>query len=140
MPHLAPDTGFCNLNCNQCSQVCPTGAITAFTLEDKKQMQLGVVKFIRDNCIVVLQGTDCGACSEHCPTKAVTMVTEDRVRVPRLNEEICLGCGACEHVCPAKPNKAIYVEPHTVHQIAQPPPANELKRRLPSKGIGDFGF
>jgi len=140
MPYLDPGAGFCNLNCNQCGQVCPTSAITPFSIEEKKQLQVGVVKFIRDNCIVVLQKTECGACSEHCPTKAVTMVTEGRVRVPVVDEKICLGCGACEHVCPAKPNKAIYVQPHAVHQLAEAPRSNKLSIKVPSGKLDDFPF
>ena len=139
MPFLDPASGFCNLNCTACSDVCPTQAITPFTKAEKKQIQTGEVVFIRDNCSVLLQGTDCGACSEHCPTKAVTMVREGRVRVPRVHPEICLGCGACEHVCPAKPHKAIYVRPHTVQQRAQLPP--EVPAALPAPGgTTDFGF
>jgi len=91
MPHLDPDSGFCNLNCNECGDICPSGAITDFTLEEKKQIQVGVVEFIRDNCIVVLQDTACGACSEHCPTKAVYMVSESKQFVPKVNQDICLG-------------------------------------------------
>ena len=140
MPFLDPGSGFCNLNCNLCGQACPTHAITPFSLEEKKTIQTGVVKFIRNNCIVVLQKTDCGACSEHCPTKAVTMVTEGKVRVPRVDEKICLGCGACEHVCPAKPNKAIYVEPHTVHQLAEAPPSSRLETPEPLRGSDGFNF
>lgn len=140
MPRFDFGAGFCNLNCNLCGQVCPTGAITTFSLEEKKRLRVGVVKFIRENCIVVLQVMDCGACSEHCPTKAVTMVTEGKVRVPRVNEKICLGCGACEHVCPAKPHKAIYVKPLAVHQIAEAPAVNTLQNGSALKGIDDFPF
>jgi len=140
MPFLDPGSGFCNLNCNLCGQACPTHAITSFSLEEKKTIQTGVVKFIRDNCIVVLQKTDCGACSEHCPTKAVTMVTEGKVKVPKVNEKICLGCGACEHVCPAKPNKSIYVHPHTVHKKAEAPPSRRLEIEVPAQGGDGFNF
>ncbi len=140
MPFLDPGSGFCTLNCNLCGQVCPTHAITPFSLEKKKTIQTGVVKFIRDNCIVVLQKTDCGACSEHCPTKAVTMVAEGRVRVPRVNESLCLGCGACEYVCPSKPNKAIYVHPHTIHQLARAPSSIRQETQAPAQGGDGFNF
>lgn len=140
MPYLDPGTAFCEPKCIECGQVCPTDAISGFSLEKKKQMQLGVVKFIRDNCIVVLQKTDCGACSEHCPTKAVFMVKEGKVRVPRVNEKICLGCGACEFVCPSKPNKAIYVKPHAVHKHAEAPPIKKPKETFQPKDIDDFPF
>lgn len=121
MPQLNNRVGFCNLNCTRCSQICPSGAIQPLTAAAKKRLQIGQVQFVRDNCIVILQGTECGACSEHCPTKAVDMVLEKMVKVPQINLEICIGCGACEYACPAKPHKAIYVEGNPIHLIAKPP-------------------
>lgn len=140
MPHLDPEAGFCNLNCNLCSEICPSGAITPFTLEEKKRIQVGVAEFVRDNCIVVLQGTACAACSEHCPTKAVDMVSEGKLKVPKMDQDICIGCGACEHVCPAKPNKAIYVKPHSIHLVAKDPEIKNVGKDKETEGIMDFPF
>lgn len=69
---------------------------------------------------------NCNQCGQMCPTKAVTTATEGKVRVPVVDEKICLRCGACQHVCPAKPNKAIYVELHTVDQLAKVPFSGKL--------------
>jgi len=121
MPSLQPRFGYCNTGCNQCGQVCPTGAIETLPLEEKQLTQLGKVVFVRENCIVILNRTECGACSEHCPTKAVTMVVEKGLRVPVVNPNICIGCGACEYACPTKPFKAIYVEGNRVHIQAEKP-------------------
>lgn len=140
LPCIDPDAGFCNLKCNACGEACPTGAIKPFSLEEKQTMQMGVVKFVRDNCIVVLQGTACGACSEHCPTKAVTMIDESGKMVPKVDPSICLGCGACEHVCPARPHKAIYVHPHTVHQTAKRPETTSPQTDKDMQGIEEFPF
>ena len=38
------------------------------------------------------------------------------VKVPIVNESICIGCGACEYVCPSRPFSAIFVEGHEVHK------------------------
>ena len=57
-----------------CTRVCPSGAILPLSKEDKHRTQVGVAKFIRENCVVYTDNTNCGACSEHCPTKAVHMV------------------------------------------------------------------
>ena len=129
--------GFCNFECNECSQVCPTGALQPVEKEPKKLLQLGVAKFLKDNCVVYTQGTDCGACSEHCPTKAVQMVPYKNLTAPEVTEEYCIGCGACEHACPTKPYKAIYVEGLPLHGKAtkkvskQLAPVNAAEEEFP---------
>lgn len=127
MPHMNYENAYCNYNCVKCTEVCPSGAIGPIKIDEKKTIQLGKVKFIKENCIVITNKTECGACSEHCPTKAVTMVEENGLRVPVTREEICVGCGACEYACPAIPNKAIYVEGNVVHAVAQLPKEKALE-------------
>lgn len=119
-PRLDNSAGFCNFECKICGEVCPTGAILPLKLEEKKLVQLGKAKFVKENCIVETEKTDCGACSEHCPTKAVHMIPyEGKLVIPEVREEYCIGCGACEYACPTKPYKSIYVEGNTVHQLAK---------------------
>jgi len=137
MPHLKNTAGYCNYNCNKCSDVCPSGAILPIKLEEKKTVQIGVAKFVRENCVVILDGTECGACSEHCPTKAVTMEEENGLMVPVIKEELCVGCGACEYACPAKPYKSIYVEGNVTHQLAEKPKQEKLEEANPEE---DFPF
>ena len=103
--------GFCSYNCNACVEVCPTGALSPATIEAKQMMKLGVVQFVKDNCVVKLGKTACGACSESCPTKAVYMVPyEGNLMIPEVNPDICIGCGHCEYACPMTPYKAIFVD------------------------------
>jgi len=90
-------------------------------MAEKHATQMGIVKFIKTNCVVYTDETFCGACSEHCPTQAVSMVPyKGDLTIPQLNTAICVGCGGCEYVCPSKPAKAIYVEGNPVHRKAQP--------------------
>ncbi len=110
--------GYCNFECTECLDICPTGALKKLDKETKKVTQLGVAKFLKDNCVVYTQGTECGACSEHCPTKAVEMVPYKNLLAPQVTEEHCIGCGACEYACPTKPYKAIYVEGDPIHGTA----------------------
>ncbi|MFW5792764.1 MAG: 4Fe-4S dicluster domain-containing protein [Bacteroidota bacterium] len=117
-PKLDFNKSFCNYDCIDCTQVCPTGAILPQTIEKKKTIQLGVARFYVESCIVMIDKTDCGACSEHCPTKAVNMVPFEGLWLPEVNPEICIGCGACEYACPTSPYKAIYVESNAVHKKA----------------------
>ena len=129
--------GFCNYECVKCAEVCPTGAIQLFDLEDKKLIQVGKAKFEKGNCIVETEGTDCGACAEHCPTKAVRMVPYiNNLVIPEVNENICIGCGACEYACPTTPYKAIYVEGNAIHQLAEKPKETEQKKEIKD----DFPF
>jgi len=131
-------SGFCNFECQRCTEVCPTGALTSLPLEDKKLTQLGKAKFVQDNCIVETEGTDCGACSEHCPTKAVDMVPfKGNLSIPEVDESICIGCGACEFACPTNPYKAIYVKGNAVHVLADKPKQEKAKK---TEFEGDFPF
>lgn len=137
MPWLSNRKGYCNFECTVCGEVCPTGAIFPLSREAKKQVQVGQVRFIRENCIVITQKTECGACSEHCPTKAVNMVVENGLRVPVVNPDICVGCGACEYACPSLPHKSIYVEGNAVHRKAMKPVTKTIEKPRPNE---DFPF
>jgi ferredoxin len=131
--------GFCSYECNRCTVVCPTGALRFLPLEDKKLTQLGKACFVKKNCIVITQGTACGACAEHCPTGAIQMLPYgDGLRVPDIDENVCIGCGACEYACPVRPNKAIYVEGNSVHVMAEKPERGEKASK--TEFDGDFPF
>jgi ferredoxin len=119
---------YCNYDCTLCGSVCPSGAILPLPPEEKKLVQMGKAKFVKDDCIVITKKTDCGACSEHCPTKAVHMVPYEKLMLPETKEEVCIGCGACERTCPTKPRKAIYVEANVVHQRAEKPQVKKLEQ------------
>lgn len=127
-PVMDNTAGFCNFECIKCSEVCPTGAIRLLKLEDKQLVQIGRAQFVKDNCVVVTEGTDCGACAEHCPTKAVRMVPyKNNLMIPEVTEDICIGCGACEYACPTIPYKAIYVEGNQIHVVAKKPDTTQQK-------------
>lgn len=130
---------YCNYDCNICSMVCPTTAIEPVELEEKRLIQIGKAKFIKEDCIVEFKKTDCGACSEHCPTKAVYMIPYgNNLRLPELNNDLCVGCGACEKACPTKPRKAIFVVANAVHQKAKKPESKKIEDGFDSSK--DFPF
>jgi ferredoxin len=137
-PYMDFHTNFCNFECIICSEVCPTGAILPINAEEKKLTQLGISKFIKENCVVYTDETACGACSEHCPTKAVNMVFyKEKLTIPEVNEDICIGCGACEYACPTTP-KSIYVEGNAIHKLAKKPDIEKIESQVAPED--DFPF
>lgn len=137
-PRMDFQRAFCNFDCVRCGEVCPDGAISLLSLADKHVTSIGEVRFHRDKCVVVTNGTDCAACSEHCPTKAVyTTPYGNNLRLPTIAEDLCIGCGACEYACPVRPQRAITVAGHRRHGRATV--KVEPKAVLPSAG-GDFPF
>ena len=106
-----PDEGFCVESCNQCSQVCPSGALMPLTLRQKRQRKMGTAEIIRSACLAWTDGEYCMVCQEHCPYFAIELdLGETGVPRPVVNADICRGCGLCEHVCPAiRAGKAIIV-------------------------------
>ena len=131
LPRMNYHSGYCNYECTLCMDLCPTGAILPLKVAEKKLTQLGVAKFIKENCVVFTDNTACGACSEHCPTKAVDMVpypnpANKDLRIPEMKPEYCIGCGGCEHACPTKPYKAIFVDGNPEHKLAKKPVAKKI--------------
>jgi ferredoxin len=139
IPYMDFYSGYCDYECTQCLDVCPTNAIIPHTIEEKKKIQIGRVKFIKDFCVVYRNNTNCGACAEICPTAAVTMTPyKGFLLIPTTTPSFCIGCGACQNVCPARPEKAIVVETNIVHKEAKKP---KRKRAGQQKEITeDFPF
>jgi polyferredoxin len=136
-PYMSYEDSYCNYGCTVCSEICPTNAIKPITSEDKKTIQIGIANFYRDLCVVYTEENDCGACSEHCPSQAVHMVPyKGTLTIPKVEPELCIGCGGCESICPVRPERAIVVVPHSVHQTAELPTEEEVQE----VEIDDFGF
>lgn len=120
-PYQDFNVSFCSYNCSNCSEVCPTGAIEAITVEERRTVRAGTAHFFEDLCVVKTEGTPCGACNEHCPTQAVHMVPyKDDLTIPVVDNDLCVGCGGCEFICPVRPHRAIVVDGLDVHERADP--------------------
>jgi ferredoxin len=142
-PRMEYSHSHCNYDCTVCMEVCPTGALEPLAKEKKKLTQLGVAKFIKENCVVYTDNTACGACSEHCPTKAVNMVpypnpAQKPLLIPEVTNDYCIGCGGCEHACPTKPYKAIFIDGNPIHKMAKKPVVKKIELKIDSSG--DFPF
>ena len=133
-PKMNYEASYCNYDCVVCSQICPSGAILPVDIAAKKLIQIGKANFFKEDCVVVAKKKDCAACSEHCPTKAVYMIPyEGKLKIPELNNDLCVGCGACEHACPTTPRKAIYVTANPVHFKAKKPEIKKHEKVFDSK-------
>lgn len=133
-PKMNYDASYCNYDCVVCSQICPSGAILPVDTASKILIQIGKANFVKKDCVVVDKKKDCAACSEHCPTKAVYMIPyEGKLKIPELNNDLCVGCGACEHACPTTPRKAIYVTGNSVHLQAKKPEVKKQEKVFDSK-------
>ncbi|NDW18824.1 4Fe-4S dicluster domain-containing protein [Dysgonomonas sp. 216] len=119
-PEMSFERGYCRPECTKCSQVCPTGAIKSITTADKSAISIGTAVWIKDNCVVNTDEVQCNNCEYHCPTGAITLISKDpgsnnSLKIPVVDNSLCIGCGACEYLCPARPFSAIYVEGNIRH-------------------------
>lgn len=119
-PKLVARSGYCEFNCTLCGQVCPTGAISNLTLDEKHTFKIGHAWFDSNLCLPYAKGISCMVCEEHCPTpvkaiqfREVEIVTADGdhrlVKQPYIVDEYCIGCGICEFKCPLPGKSAIRV-------------------------------
>lgn len=119
-PEISYERGYCRPECTECSQVCPTGAITPITSAYKSAISIGLAVWIKDNCVINSDEVQCNNCERHCPTGAIALADRDpgysdSLKIPVIDKELCIGCGACENLCPARPFSAIYVEGNVRH-------------------------
>jgi MauM/NapG family ferredoxin protein len=116
-PQLVPEVGYCEYNCTLCGNVCPTGALPALSLTQKKQTKIGTAVIDHAICIPWSRDENCLVCEEHCPVadKAIkvekTTVNGQEILRPYVDEQLCVGCGICQNKCPVRPQRAIRVKP-----------------------------
>ncbi len=142
LPRLSFEMGRCEFNCNNCTEVCPTGALAPLKPEEKRRWRVGLVEYTPERCIVVTDGTSCGACAEHCPTGALQMVPwRGALTIPEVIPEICIGCGGCEFICPVRPVRTVIVH-GVASQERAADPAAVLKKESQQGMVpgGDFPF
>jgi polyferredoxin len=118
-PRLVPRLAGCDQNCSLCGQVCPTGAIRALALEEKKNAKLGTAVIDRERCLVWAENKLCLICDEQCPYNAIVFKWQEGVRRPFVEAHKCNGCGFCEQKCPVRGESAIVVTPEGEIRLAQ---------------------
>lgn len=116
-PSLSFERGYCRVNCVECSNVCPTSAISPVTVPEKSSIQIGRAEIDNKRCIVTTKNVACTVCTRNCPSGAAKMVTAPNgSKWVAVDHERCTGCGACEYFCPVRPRTAIRVQGNLEHR------------------------
>ncbi|MBL8818657.1 MAG: 4Fe-4S binding protein [Planctomyces sp.] len=114
-PYVNADWAGCASSCNACGQVCPTGAIQALPLEEKRQFRMGLAVINSETCLPIAGREACQLCVDECHsagyhaiefTAVHTAVDEQGQAVegtgflaPVLIPDKCVGCGLCQTRC-----------------------------------------
>jgi MauM/NapG family ferredoxin protein len=114
-PQAVPDWAGCESSCNACGQVCPTGAIRALPLAEKKVARMGLAIVNQATCLPYAGREACQLCVDECAaagydaiefTRVHTQVDEQGQPIagagflaPVVLPEKCVGCGVCQTRC-----------------------------------------
>lgn len=111
-PAVGFKSGYCLEHCNECTKVCPSGAIQKLDLDKKQKYVIGEAVLNASLCYMVRGVNDCDICVRSCPFEAVQVYWDEEsyVAFPFVDKLKCNGCGACERFCPTGNVKAITVK------------------------------
>jgi NAD-dependent dihydropyrimidine dehydrogenase PreA subunit len=114
-PQVVADWAGCEPSCNACGQVCPTGAIRAIPLEEKRVARMGLAILNEDTCLPLAGRRACQLCVDECHAagyRAIeqmlvgTQVDDDGRPIegsgylaPVVLADKCVGCGLCQTRC-----------------------------------------
>ena len=114
-PHVVADFAGCEVSCNNCGQVCPTGAIRAISLPEKKAARMGLAIVNEKTCLPFAEREACQLCVDECVAagydaiefiRTGTKMDENGFPIegtgflsPIVREDKCVGCGLCQTRC-----------------------------------------
>jgi len=105
----------CESSCNACGQVCPTGAIRALPLEEKRHARMGLAIVNEATCLPFAEKEACDLCVQECNAAGYYAIEYSQVGVqvdengqpiegtgfaaPVVLADRCVGCGLCQTRC-----------------------------------------
>jgi NAD-dependent dihydropyrimidine dehydrogenase PreA subunit len=114
-PHVVADWAGCESSCNACGQVCPTGAIRALPLDEKRHARIGLAVVNEQTCLPFANREACQLCVDECNAagyKAIEFmqvhtltdelgspIAESGHLAPVVTADRCVGCGLCQTRC-----------------------------------------
>lgn len=114
-PHVVADHAGCAPSCNNCGQVCPTGAIRELLLEEKKVARMGLAIVNETTCLPHANKEACQLCVDECTAAGYHALEFRQVHTevdaqglpiegsgylaPVVLADKCVGCGLCQMSC-----------------------------------------
>ncbi|MBM3831980.1 MAG: 4Fe-4S binding protein [Verrucomicrobia bacterium] len=114
-PHVAADWAGCEPSCNACGSACPTGAIRALPLDEKRVARMGLALVNEETCLPLAGKEACQLCVDECAAAGYDAIEFVRVHTktdaagkpvdgtgflaPKVQPDKCVGCGLCQTRC-----------------------------------------
>lgn len=114
-PYVNADWAGCASSCNGCGQVCPTGAIRALPLEEKRHARMGLAFLNLQTCLPHAGKEACQLCVYECTSAGYNAIEFTHVGTevddagqpiegtgflaPLMIDDKCVGCGLCQTRC-----------------------------------------
>jgi len=114
-PRAVADWSGCEPSCNICGNVCPTGAIRALLLEEKRAARMGLAVVNKVTCLPHAGRGECQLCVDQCTAAGYQAIEFERVGIeldeegypiedsgflaPVVRADRCVGCGLCQTRC-----------------------------------------
>lgn len=114
-PYVNANWAGCASSCNNCGQVCPTGAIRALPLEEKRQVRMGLAFVNVQTCLPHAGVEACQLCVDECQAAGYNAIEFTHVGTqvddagqpiegtgflaPLMIDDRCVGCGLCQTRC-----------------------------------------